>query len=81
MAEKKTEKEPEVKNPWLKENLNLTEQARILKADPKLAAKMKAQAATAEQVRQNNAEQKPELPKSLPVVNANRKRRKISWLP
>jgi hypothetical protein len=30
-----------IKNPWSRESLNLTEQARILKADPTLAAKLK----------------------------------------
>jgi len=33
------------KNPWAKETLNLTEQARILKEDPQLAAKLKSEAA------------------------------------
>jgi len=30
------------KNPWAKETLNLTEQARILKENPTLAAKLKS---------------------------------------
>ena len=33
------------KNPWAKETLNLTEQARILTENPNLAATLKAQAA------------------------------------
>jgi hypothetical protein len=33
-----------VKNPWKREYLNLTEQARILKVDPALAAKLKKEA-------------------------------------
>jgi len=60
MAEKK-QAEPEVIiNPWLKDSVNLTMQAAILKTDPKLAAKMKAQAQAAaeretEKARQNGA--------------------------
>jgi len=77
MAEKKkTEMEPEVINPWLKENLNLTQQAAILKADAKLATKMKADAARMD----NNAEPPPIRPRT-PVVGSRRKPpQRKNWL-
>jgi hypothetical protein len=87
MAEKKTETVEVQKNPWLKETRNLTEQAAILKADPKLAQRMQAAAARdEEQARQNaasgNAELPERLPKGIAVTNASgRKKRTHRWLP
>ena len=90
MAEKKkTEKEalPEIKNPWLKSSLNLTEQARILREDPKMAARMKAQAAAAaereaEQARQNGAGQgSAKLPEKVVTLTGRKSRRPRRCMP
>lgn len=35
---------PSIKNPWKKETFNLTEQMRILRENPPLAARLKAEA-------------------------------------
>lgn len=38
------DKDPNFKNPWLKENFNLTEQGKIYREDPELARKLQEQA-------------------------------------
>ena len=72
-------------NPWAKGSVNLTMQAEILKADPKLAAKLKAQAAAAEQAeaakRSGAGQGSAKLPEKVAVLTGRKPCRPRRCLP
>jgi len=58
------------KNPWARDSINLTEQARILRESPTLAEELRAA-----------AKEQAEQPKPNPaVMGGRRSRRKTPWL-
>ena len=77
MTEKKQAEPEAIINPWLKEHRNLTQQAAILKTDPKLAEQLKADALKAEKAAAQNkaAPEQPPTPKGLPVDTRKKKPR------
>ena len=87
MAKKKELEAEQIQvNPWAKETRNLTEQARILKENPKLAQRMQAAAARvaeqAEAAKRSGTGQGAVLPEKVVALTGRKNRRQaFRWMP